>query len=114
MTTPNVDVDFGALPEIRSYAATTGNGHVTLGSSAYLELPAGVSTIMVGSQQAALTVHLTTGAGNSYRYRSISVDAGKTVSLTNVAVPEGETRYLNIWALAPGDVGATIITYPLA
>lgn len=112
MATPNIDL--GALPEIRSYAATTGKGHVTLGSSAYLELPAGVSTIMVGSQQTNLTVHLTTGAGNSYRYRSIPVDAGKTVSLTNVAVPEGETRYLNIWATSTGDVGVTIITYPLA
>ena len=108
MTTP-----LEGLPEVRSYAATSTGGNVVLGRNSYPELPTGVSTIMVGSQQAALTVHLTTGAGNSYRYRSVSVDAGKTVTLTNVAVPEGETRYLNIWANGSGDVGVTVITYPL-
>lgn len=100
---------------MRSYAATTDGGHVNLTSSRsfYEQLPVGVSTIMVGSQQSSLTVHLTSGTGGAYRYRSVEVAAGRPVTLTNVAVPKGEKRYLHVWAASAGDVGVTVITYPL-
>lgn len=113
MTTPNID--FSALPTIKSYAATTTGGNVNLtGSGSFYELlPVGVSTIMVGSQQSNLTVHLTTTGSSSARYRSVEVEAGRPATLTNVAAPEGETRYLHIQASQACDVGVTIITYPL-
>ena len=103
------------LPEVRSYAATAEGGNVNLtgSGSIYEPLPVGVSTIMVGSQQSSLTAHLTSGTGGAHRYRSVEVAAGRPVTLTNVAVPKGERRYLNVQAARACDVGVTIITYPL-
>lgn len=115
MTTP--DVDFGALPEIRSYAATastSGSVNLTDSGSSYETLPVGVSTITVGSQQSPLYVYLTTNSGASYRYLTREIKAGETAVISNVAVPKGETRYLQIRCDSPCDVGVTIITYPLA
>lgn len=113
MTTANAD--FGALPKIRSYAAKSDGGNVTFpGSrSMYEQLPTGVSTISATSQGTGLSVHLTTATGGAYRYLSRTAAAGQTVVLSNVAVPKGETRYLNVQTNSPGDVGVTIITYPL-
>lgn len=118
MTTPsiNIDVDMGALPEIRSYAATTssaGSVNLTDSGSSYETLPVGVSTISVSSQQSNLYIYLTTNAGASYRYLTKEAAAGETVVISNVAVPKGETRYLQIRCDNPCDVGVTIITYPL-
>lgn len=87
--------------------------NLTGSGSFYERLPVGVSTVMVGSQQSSLTAHLTTNTGGVYRYRSVNVEAGRPVTLTNVAVPKGETRYLHVQADRAGDVGVTIITYPL-
>ena len=115
MTTANVD--FGALPEIRSYAATTstsGSVNLTDSGSSYEQLPVGVSTISASSKQSTLWVYLTTNSGASYRYLTKEVAAGETVVISNVAVPKGETRYLQIRCDNPCDVGVTIITYPLA
>ena len=114
MTIPNVD--FGALPEIKSYAAATEGGNVNLTGegSFYLALPEGVSTLTVSSQRAGLTVHLTTSYSGSSRYVTRTVKAGETLVMSNIAVPPGESRYLNIQANGVGDVGVTIITYPLA
>ena len=111
MATPNLD----ALPEIRSYAAKSDGGNVFLTSSGgfYERLPKGVSTISATSQGAGLSVHLTTGTGGAYRYLSRNAGPGQTVVLSNVAVPKGETRYLNVQTDGTGDVGVTIITYPL-
>ena len=119
MTTPNVnfDVDMGALPEIRSYAATTstsGSVNLTDTGGSYEKLPVGVSTISVSSQQANLYVYLSTNTGASYRYLTKEPKAGETVVISNVAVPKGETRYLQIRCDTACDVGVTIITYPLA
>lgn len=119
MTTPNIniDVDFGALPEIRSYAATVTSGgsvNLTDSGSSYEKLPVGVSTISVSSPQSNLYVYLTTNSGASYRYLAKEPAAGETVVISNVAVPKGETRYLQIRCDNPCDVGVTIITYPLA
>lgn len=117
MPTPNlnIDVDMGALPEIRSYAAKSDGGNVFLTDSGsfYEKLPKGVSTISATAQGTGLTVHLTTNTGGAYRYLSRTADAGQTVVLSNVAVPKGETRYLNVQTKGTGDVGVTIITYPL-
>lgn len=115
MTTPNIAVDFGALPEIRSYAAKSDGGNVNLtGSGSFYErLPKGVSTISVTSQGTGLSVHLATATGVAYRYLTRTAAAGQAVVLSNVAVPKGETRYLNVQTGGAGDVGVTIITYPL-
>lgn len=114
MTTPNVD--FGALPEIKSYAATvTSNGSVNLtgSGSSYKQLPEGVSTISVSSHQSTLWVYLTTNAGASYRYLTKETTPGTTTVIPNVAVPKGAVRYMQIRADTACDVGVTIITYPL-
>lgn len=117
MTTPNIniDVDMGALPEIKSYAAATEGGNVNLTGegSFYLALPEGVSTITVSAAQSSLDVHLATTGSSSARYVSRATSAGQTLALSNVAVPAGETRYLHIRANGACDVGVTIITYPL-
>ena len=114
MATANVD--FGALPEIKSYAAATEGGNVNLTGegSFYLALPEGVSTITVNGAQSSLDVHLATTGTASARYVSRTTPAGQTLVLSNVAVPAGETRYLHIKANSACDVGVTIITYPLA
>lgn len=111
MTTPNLD----ALPEIRSYAATSGSTGVFLDSgSIYTRLPEGVSTITATIQESSGTVHLTKAIDYRQRYVSRPAEAGRPVTLSNVAVAKGETRYLNIAADKVGvDVGVTIITYPL-
>lgn len=113
MTTPNVD--FGALPEIRSYAASTEGGNVNLTGegSFYLALSEGVSTITVSAAQSGLDAYLATTGSASARYVSRTASAGQTLVLSNVAVPAGETRYLHIRANSACDVGVTIITYPL-
>lgn len=103
------------LPEVRSYAATTDGGNVNLTGSGsfYQSLPEGVSTIMVSSPQTTLDAHLTTTGSASARYLSREASAGKSLVISGVAVPKGETRYLHIRATSAGDVGVTIITYPL-
>ena len=113
MTTPNAD--FGALPEIRSYAAKSDGGNVNLTAtkSFYEPLPTGVSTVSATAQGASLSVHLTTDTGGAFRYLTRRAEAGQTVVLTNVAVPKGESRYLNVQTDGTGDVGVTVITYPL-
>ena len=110
-----MNVDFGALPEIRSYAVKSDGGNVNLTGSGsfYEQLPTGVSTISATSQGAGLSIHLTTAAGGAYRYLTRRAGAGQTVVLSNVAAPKGETRYLNVQTDGTGDVGVTIITYPL-
>lgn len=115
MTTPNLNMDFGALPEIRSYAASTeaGNVNLTGEGSFYLALPEGVSTITVSAAQSSLDAHLATTGSASARYLSRTTSAGQTLVLSNVAVPAGETRYLHIRADRACDVGATVITWPL-
>lgn len=113
MTTPNIDVDFGALPEIRSYAARNdGTGLVRL-DGVYVQLPEGVSTITIGSQNTSIDAHLSDKPTGSARYITKSAKAGSTVTFTNVAVPAGKERYLSANASSAGDVGATVITYPL-
>lgn len=114
MTTP--DVDFGVLPEIKSYAVATEGGNVNLTGkgSFYLALPEGVSTISVSAAQSSLDVHLATIGSAQARYLSRSVKSGRALVLSNVAVPAGETRFLHIRANGSCDVGVTIITYPLA
>ena len=111
MTTPLEN-----LPEIRSYAATTdGTGSVNLtdSGSSYERLPEGVSTISISSKQADLTVYLSTGTAAASRYVIRDVKAGETVVLSGVPVPRGERRFMQIRAQSAGDVGVTIITYPL-
>lgn len=116
MTTPNINIEMGALPEMKSYAATTEGGNVNLTGegSFYQALPEGVSTISVSAAQSNLDVHLTTTGSSSARYLSRVAEAGKTLVFSNVAVPAGETRYLHIRAGRACDVGVTIITWPLA
>lgn len=63
--------------------------------------------------QSNLYVHLTTNSGASYRYLTKEPKAGETVVISNVAVPKGEKRYLQIRCDNPCDVGVTIITWPL-
>lgn len=110
------NVDFGALPEIRSYAVATEGGNVNLTGegSFYLALSEGVSTITVNGAQSSLDVHLATTGSASARYVSRETSAGQTLVLSNVAVPKGETRYLHVRANGACDVGVTVITYPLA
>lgn len=112
MATPNLDV----LPEIRSYAATSGSTGVFLDSgSIYTRLPEGVSTITATIQESGGTVYLAKAATYRERYVSRPAEAGRPVTLSNVAVAKGEKRYINIVADMEGvDVGVTIITYPLA
>ena len=100
---------------MRSYAATTEGGNVNLTGSGsfYQTLPEGVSTIMVSSQQANLDVHLATTGSASARYMSREASAGQSLVISAVAVPKGETRFMHIRAQSAGDVGVTIITYPL-
>ena len=114
MTTANVD--FGALPEIRSYAATTstsGSVNLTDTGSSYEQLPEGVSTISVSSHQSTLWVYLATTGSASARYLTKETTPGTTTVIPNVAVPKGEIRYLQIRCDTACDVGVTIITYPL-
>lgn len=115
MTTPNIDVDFGALPELRSYAATSTNVGVFLTEgSIYTQLPEGVSMITVTIQEGGGKVHLAKSINYRNRYVTRAAEAGVPVSLSNVAVAKGESRYLNIAADKEGvDVGVTIITWPL-
>ncbi|WCZ33667.1 MULTISPECIES: hypothetical protein [Corynebacterium] len=116
MSSP-VNIDLDALPEIKSYAATTstaGSVNLTDSGSSYEKLPVGVSTISVSSKQSKLYVYLTTDMGAAYRYVTKEPEAGETVVISNVAVPKGEKRYLQIRCDNPCDVGVTIITYPLA
>lgn len=103
-------------PTTTSYAAATTGGNVNLTGSGsfYQPLPEGVSTLTVSSQRTALTVYLTTGQSSSTRYVTRTSKAGETLVLSNVAVPPGETRYLNVNASGAGDVGVTIITWPPA
>lgn len=114
MTTPNIDL--GALPTTKTYASATTGGNVNLTGrgSFYQRLPEGVSTISVSGHGPSLTVHLTTGTSASTRYHSETAAEGRSLVLSNVAVPSGELRYLHISADGPGDVGVTIITWPLA
>ena len=113
MTTPNIDVDFGALPELRSYAARNdGSGLVSL-DGVYTQLPEGVSTITIGSQNTGISAYLSDSPTSSRRYITKKATAGSTATFTNVAVPKGATRYLSATASSAGDVGATIITWPL-
>ena len=113
MTTPNVD--FGALPELRSYATTsTSSGVFLTGGSIYTQLPEGVSMITATIQEGGGTVYLAKATSYKERYVTRVAEAGKPVSLSNVAVAKGESRYLNIAADKEGvDVGVTIITWPL-
>lgn len=115
MTTPNADL--GAMPTMRSYADTTTNagGYARLQpGNFYLRLPEGVSTIMLASQGSALSAYLTTERNTTSRYTTAKADAGKSVVFSNVGVPVGAERYLSVQLDKPGDVGATIITYPPA
>lgn len=116
MSSP-VNIDLDALPEIKSYAATVTSGgsvNLTDTSTSYEQLPEGVSTISVSSHQSTLWVYLTTNSGASYRYLTKETTPGTTTVIPNVAVPKGETRYMQIRADTACDVGVTIITYPLA
>lgn len=114
MTTPSFEV--ASWPTTTSYAASTTGGNVNLTGtgSFYQPLPEGVSTLSVSSQQTELTVHLTTAYSASSRYVTRTTKAGETLVLSNIAVPPGETRYLNLKADGAGDVGVTIITWPPA
>lgn len=115
MTTPNIDVDFGAMPELRSYATTsTSSGVFLTEGSIYTKLPEGVSMITATIQEGGGTVYLAKATSYKERYVTRAAEAGVPVSLSNVAVAKGESRYLNIAADKEGvDVGVTIITWPL-
>lgn len=114
MSTPSFEVV--NWPTTTSYAASTTGGNVNLTGtgSFYHSLPEGVSTLTVSSQRTGLTVHLTTSYSSSNRYVTRTVKAGETLVLSNIAVPPGESRYMNIQANGAGDVGVTIITWPPA
>ena len=114
MTTPNFDVDFGTLPQLKSYAARNGGSGLVRLDGIYVKLPEGVSTITVGSQNTAVDVYLSDKPTSSARYVTKRANAGGTVVFTNVAVPAGTERYLSVSAATAGDVGVTIITWPLA
>lgn len=112
MTAP--DIDFGALPEIKSYAAKSDGAGLVTFDSGYTALPEGVSTITIGSQNTDVTAYLTDRMSASARYLTRSTTRGNTIVLSNVAVPAGQSRYLSATTSGAGDVGVTIITYPLA
>ena len=106
----------GALPEIRSYAPES-NG---AGSYAkfppgtfYIRIPEGVSTLTVGSQSGSANVYLTTERNTTSRYVTAKVGAGRSLVLSNIGVPSGAERYLSIQVVENGDLGVTLITYPL-
>ena len=112
MTTPNIEL--GVLPEMKSYAAKTDGVGLVIFDSGYIKLPEGVSTITIGSHNTDVTVYLTTSMSSSARYLARSTTRGKTIVLSNVAVPSGQSRYLSATTSGAGDVGVTIITWPLA
>lgn len=113
-----MDVDLGALPEMRSYAATVPSaGPADFDGTNfpnYVQLPEGVSTISVNSQRSDLTVNLATEPSRSTYYATKEAPAGASVVMSSVAVPKGQTRFLRVDVKTACDVGVTIITYPLA
>lgn len=113
MATLNIDADFGALPTITSYAVATTGGIVTLESGGYHRLPEGVSTVTFSARGTTLEVYLSTAMSSSGRYARIDVEDGQPKVVSSVSVPEGKPRYIEMRAAKAGDVGVTIITYPL-
>ena len=110
MTTPLEN-----LPEVKAFASTSeAGGIVRLGGAMYFQLPEGVSTISISTKTTGMTIYLASGRSASGRYFSAAVAEGETRVIPGVAVPRGESRFLNLRAGGVGhDVGVTIITYPL-
>lgn len=102
------------LPEVRSYAlAASKAGVVRINGGLYLSLPEGVSTVSVTGHATDVTVYLCTSMSTSARYATRAATGGQSLVLSGVSVPRGESRFLQVVASSPGDVGVTIITYPL-
>ena len=115
MTTPNINIDLGALPSITTYAeAASSGGVVRIKGGLYQSLPEGVSNVSITGQGTGVTAYLCTSASASSRYATKAAKAGEALVFSNVSVPRGETRYLQLVASSAGDVGVTIITWPLA
>ena len=114
MTTPNINIELGALPTITTYAeAASSGGAVRIKGGLYERLPEGVSNLSITGQGTGVTVYLCSSPKSSARYATKAAKAGETVVFSNVSVPKGETRYFQVAASTSGDVGITVITYPL-
>lgn len=117
MTTPNTNIELGALPTISSYAASVTAGSAALLAGAeYLRLPEGVSTVTATGNSTPIILTVTTRESVASAATIVvrTAETGQSVVLPNVAVPSGSRRYLRVACKSSGDVGVTIITYPLS
>ena len=113
MTSPNIDL--GVLPNITAHAeSASGAGVVRIKGGLYERLPEGVSNVSITGQGTGVTAYLCTSASAATRYATKAAKPGEAMVFANVSVPRNETRYLQIVASTSGDVGVTIITWPLA
>lgn len=111
MTAPNGDAT------ITSYAGDMKNGAVEITSwgGAYVQLPPGVTTLMVTwDGNNALTINLSEAMANASRIPQGTIQAGqRTKIVQGIGVKTEETRYLSLTGASTGRATVVMITFPL-
>lgn len=103
-----------SMPQIITYSITAKGASVYFpnGFGTYLPLYSGVQTITATVHGGTGSIHLSTEAGYKTRFHSVNMENGKPVVLSNVARPEGESRYLSFYSNDDGaDFGIMIVKY---
>ena len=103
-----------SVPQIITYSITAKGASVYFpnGFGTYLPLYSGVQTITATVHGGTGSIHLSTKAGYKTRFHSVKMENGKPVVLSNVARPEGESRYLSFYSNDNGaDFGIMIVKY---
>ena len=102
------------VPEIITYSITAkGNGvYFPGGFGTYLPLYSGLQTVIATVHGGTGSVHLSTEASYKTRFHTVEMENGKPVTLSNVARPEGENRYLSFYSNDDGaDFGIMVLKY---
>ena len=102
------------MPTIVTYSIQSkGNGvYFPGGFGSYLPLYSGVQTITATVRNGSGAIHLSTESSYKTRFHSVDMEDGKPVVLSNVARPDGTTRYLSFYSNDDGaDFGVMIVKY---
>lgn len=103
-----------SVPQIITYSIKSKGASVYFpnGIGTYLPLYTGLQTVIATVRGGTGSIHLSTESGYKTRFHSVDMENGKPVTLSNVARPEGENRYLSFYSNDDGaDFGIMIVKY---